>query len=454
MSHSQKVRVAPCTVLIVDDERNIRNTLSMCLEAMGCHVLTASNGDEAIQHAQKSLVDVAFLDLRLAHEDGLQLLPRLLAERPALQVVVVTAFATLDTAVEAMRRGAQDYLPKPFTPDQVRHVLHLLQERSSLRRRVTELEDELQRTVPNVEMQVRSRSARMQHVLGVLERAAPSDACIMLKGESGTGKSLLARVVHEKSARATRPFVTVNCPTLTEDLLASELFGHARGSFTGALKDQPGRVESADGGTLFLDEIGELPGSLQAKLLRFVQDKEFERVGENRTRRADVRVLAATNRNLEADVRSGRFREDLYYRLNVVEVTVPALRERQEDVEDLARGFVAFFAAAAKKKVPTLDPAALDMLLNHAWPGNIRELRNAIERAVVLLQGSVIGPLDLPERMVGSAGAPPAVGGNHTLEKLQEAHIKAVVDRSATLEEAARTLGIDASTLWRRRKKQ
>jgi NtrC-family two-component system response regulator AlgB len=318
MSHSQKVRVASCTVLIVDDERNIRNTLSMCLEAMGCHVLTASNGDEAIHHAQKSLLDVAFLDLRLAHEDGLQLLPRLLAERPALQVVVVTAFATLDTAVEAMRRGAQDYLPKPFTPDQVRHVLHLLQERSSLRRRVTELEDELQRTVPNVEMQVRSRSARMQHVLGVLERAAPSDACIMLKGESGTGKSLLARVVHEKSARATRPFVTVNCPTLTEDLLASELFGHARGSFTGALKDQPGRVESADGGTLFLDEIGELPGSLQAKLLRFVQDKEFERVGENRTRRADVRVLAATNRNLEADVRSGRFREDLYYRLNVV----------------------------------------------------------------------------------------------------------------------------------------
>jgi NtrC-family two-component system response regulator AlgB len=259
--------------------------------------------------------------------------------------------------------------------------------------------------------------------------------------------------MHEESKRRERPFVVVNCPTLSEELLASELFGHAKGAFTGAVRDQPGRVESAQGGTLFLDEIGEMPANLQAKLLRFLQDKQFERVGETRTRQADVRVAAATNRDLDSGVKTGAFREDLLYRLNVIEIKVPALRERPEDILPLARHFLQFFARALGRPVPELSPAAEQTLAGYAWPGNVRELRNAVERALILWPSPHLEPQAFPERIAGSKQPQPSVGGNFTLEAIERTHIQAVLARSASLDTAAASLGIDSSTLWRKRKR-
>jgi two-component system, NtrC family, response regulator AlgB len=281
---------------------------------------------------------------------------------------------------------------------------------------------------------------------------------VLLRGESGTGKGVLARAIHAMSPRSVGPFVTVNCPTLTEDLLTSELFGHARGAFTGATKDQPGRVEMAEGGTLFLDEIAELSPGLQAKLLRFVQEKEFERLGENRTRRANVRVIAATNRDLRADVASGHFREDLLYRLNVIELHLPPLRERREDILPLARGFLAFFARASKRPVPELSPRAEQALIHAAWPGNVRELRNTIERALILWPAPTLEPESFG---MGLPVAPPqglepgaiAVGSDVPLEALEREHIQRVLARTGSVEEAAHILQVDASTLYRKRKK-
>ncbi len=277
---------------------------------------------------------------------------------------------------------------------------------------------------------------------------------MLLRGESGTGKGVLARALHARSARAGRPFVVVNCPTLSADLVASELFGHTRGAFTGAVRDNPGRVEYADGGTLFLDEIAEIPPPLQAKLLRFVQDREFERVGEARTRKADVRVVAATNRPLEAEVAAGRFREDLFYRLNVVDVRVPALRERPEDILPLARRFAAFFARSAKRPTPDLSPEAQAALTAYTWPGNVRELRNTVEHAVMLWPAPTIEPHAFPERIASRTTSPaPQVGGDCTVDDLEREHILRVLMRQATLDEAAAILGMDVSTLWRKRKK-
>jgi NtrC-family two-component system response regulator AlgB len=293
----------------------------------------------------------------------------------------------------------------------------------------------------------------MRSVLEVVSRAAKADVSVLFRGQSGTGKGVLARAMHLESQRRDRPFVTVNCPTLTEELLASELFGHAKGAFTGAIRDQPGRVEVAEGGTLFLDEIGDLPASLQAKLLRFLQEKHFERVGEARTRKADVRVVAATNRDLEIDVQSGRFREDLLFRLNVIEVRVPSLRERPEDIVPMARRFLSFFAKSLGRAVATLSPTAEKILTNYDWPGNVRELRNAIERAMILWPSTVVEPQAFPERIAGTKERGPHVGGKFTLDELERAHISAIVSQSKTMDEAAAMLGIDDSTLWRKRKK-
>jgi NtrC-family two-component system response regulator AlgB len=448
-------RAEPATralhVLVVDDEKNIRTTLTVCLEEAGCAVSAVGTGSAAREAVERAAFDLAFLDLRLGTDSGLDLLPALLAARPGLDVVVITAYATFDTAVEAMRRGAVDYLPKPFTPAQIRHVVEQVERRRAMKRRVAELESTLAGEVP--ELDPSTDSPRMRATLDVIERAAAAGAPVLLRGPSGTGKSVLARALHLRSPRRDRPFVTVNCPTLAGDLLASELFGHARGAFTGAVRDQPGRVEAAEGGTLFLDEIGEISPGLQAKLLRFLQDKEFERVGENRTRRADVRVVAATNRDLEKDVADGRFREDLLFRLNVIEVAVPALRERPEDILRMARGFLAFFARAAGRRPLELSPEAESALLAHDWPGNVRELRNAMERAAILWPAQVLTPEGLPERIAARAAHRPLLGGDVTLDDIEREHILQVIGRAPTLEDAARILGIDASTLWRKRKK-
>jgi NtrC-family two-component system response regulator AlgB len=439
-------------VLVVDDERNIRATLAVCLEGHGCRVRSAGSAEEALAALHDEVFEVAFLDLRLGDGSGLDLLPRMLAERPGLAVIVITAYATFETAVQAIRQGAVNYLPKPFTPDQIRMAVDQAARSRALEARVSRLEAALKEAMPEIALE--TQSPAMREALELVTRAARSDAPVLLRGESGTGKGMLARLLHDQSERREHPFVLVNCPTLSGELLASELFGHARGAFTGAVRDQPGRVEAADGGTLFLDEIGEIAPALQAKLLRFLQDREFERLGETRTRHADVRIVAATNRDLEADVAAGRFREDLLYRLAVVEITVPPLRERPGDVRPLAEHFLRFFAAGAGRPGLHFSEQALRALEAHAWPGNVRELRNAVERAVVLATSDELGPETLPARVVG---APPreaaAEAACLTLDELERRHIERVLATAPSLDEAARTLGIDASTLWRKRKR-
>jgi two-component system, NtrC family, response regulator AlgB len=450
-SEAEPVAPSPMRVLVVDDERNIRNTLRICLEGFGCVVREATTPEAALAALAQGPADLAFVDLRLGTASGLELVPRMLAESPNLDIVLITAYATFDTAVEAVKRGARDYLPKPFTPAQIRHVVDRARTHRELSSRLGDLEGLLAQTAPEATLE--TASPAMHAAIGLLERAAGSDAAVLLRGESGTGKGVLARALHSMSPRRRRPFVTVNCPTLSEQLLASELFGHVRGAFTGAVRDQPGRVEQAEGGTLFLDEVAEMSPGLQAQLLRFLQDKQFERLGEGRTRRADVRVVAATNRDLEKDVAEGRFREDLLYRLNVVEVKLPALRERREDLLPLARRFVAFFARAAKRPVPELSPSTEQMLLAYGWPGNVRELRNAIERALIVWPANVLEPQSFPERIAAAGGSAVTLGGPYTLEEIEREHILRVLASAPTLDEAARILGIDASTLWRKRKK-
>jgi NtrC-family two-component system response regulator AlgB len=440
-------------VLIVDDEPTIRQTLRLALEAAGHTVSEARSRGEALRVVERSPCDAALIDLKLGSESGLELLEPLLGQLPGLAIVVITAHASVDTAVEAMRRGAFDYLPKPFTPAQVRAVLERAARLKGLRDRVAELEDQVRSEVPEVELQ--GRDPQVRRILELGRRIAATDAAVLLRGESGTGKGVIARALHAWSGRSHGPFVTVSCPSLSADLLESDLFGHIRGAFTGAIRDAPGKVAAAEGGALFLDEVGDLPPPLQPKLLRFLQDRKYERVGDVTTRSANVRLIAATSRDLEAAAAAGQFREDLLYRLNVVELTLPPLRDRS-DLLELADHFLEFFARRLSRRLSGFTPEARAALTAHLWPGNLREFRNAIERAVMLADGPEIGLCDLPERMVHAA-VPPAdhsieVGGRVSLERLEIEHIRRILAATASRDEAARILGIDPSTLYRKRK--
>jgi NtrC-family two-component system response regulator AlgB len=438
-------------ILLIDDEASLRRTMRTALETMGHQVREARDQTQALELLGHHLFDLAFLDLRLAREQGLDLLPELLQLAPGLDVVIMTAYATIETAVEAMRRGAFDYLPKPFTPDQLRMVLGRVVQVRRLQSHVEELEEQVRSVVPETDL--RTEEPIMQQALEVAFKASASEATILLRGESGTGKGVLARTIHARSPRAAAAFVTVQCPSLSAELLESELFGHVRGAFTGAVRDTLGKVAAADGGTLFLDEVADLPPPLQPKLLRLLQEKRFERVGETRTRACNVRIVAATNRNLEAETAAGRFREDLLYRLNVIEVTLPPLRQRRRDLLPLAEHLLHFFARQTGKSISTFTQEARDAMMRYSWPGNLRELRNAIERAVILAADSMIGLADLPGQ-VGSPTQPGVgIGAAVTLDQLEAEHIRRILATRATMEEAARVLGIDASTLYRKRKR-
>ena len=436
-------------MLVVDDKRSDREALGAALKMLGCRVDSAENREGALGRARGEPYDLAFVDLMLGEESGVDLVPALLHANPNLQIIVVTAFASIETAVSAVKAGAAEYVQKPVDPALIRAVV----ERSSDERRMAANMSAFERSGNAGTLVMSSRTPAMQHAIAMIHRAANADVAVLLRGESGTGKGALAEALHRQSERAKEPFVTVNCPALTDELLTSELFGHVKGSFTGAVRDQEGKVEVADGGTLFLDELGDLSPTIQAKLLRFLQEKTYERVGDQRTRLADVRIVAATNRDLETAVKEGRFREDLLYRLNVVELTLPSLRERPDDLMDLAHHFLALFSAAAARPLMEFSPAAQRLLLAHSWPGNIRELRNEIQRVTILWPSRTVEPEAFSTRLCAQVNGGPRVGGTHSLEEIENEHIRQVLAKVDTFEEAAQVLGIEPSTLWRKRRK-
>jgi two-component system, NtrC family, response regulator AlgB len=453
------------SALIVDDDPGVRQSMRLCLEADNARVMGVATSTGALEAVDRGYFDVVFLDLWLQSESGLTVLPEIIRRQPGIGVVVITAFASFETAVEAMRLGAVDYLPKPFTPEQVRHAARRVVAASVLRRQISELQERLDESEGEATFDTRSPafSAFLQTVL----RAAASDSVVLLRGESGTGKTVLARWIRQQSKRANRPFVTVHCPMLSSELMSSTLFGHKRGAFTGAVSDAVGKVEAAEGGTLFLDEVADLTPDAQARLLRFLHDRRYERLGESVERKADVRLIAASNRSLEDEVKARRFREDLFFRLNVIALTVPPLRERREDILPLASHYLRFFERRQGRSHLFFSPRCEEEIANYRWPGNLRELRNAVERAVILSPASVLELQDLglqtkvtgefeqvPPGPAGSSnGSPPVLGQDFSIEEVEREHVAQVVTRVASFEAAAQILGIDPTTLQRKRKR-
>jgi two-component system, NtrC family, response regulator AlgB len=436
-------------LLIVDDEKNIRGTLTTFFEGRGYEVNTADGGQQALAlFRQKDAFDLVLTDYRMAEMNGYELLKHIKDRDPEALVILMTAYATVENAVTAMRAGAYDYLTKPFSLDQVEHAVERALETRRLRSEVHGLRDTLEER-PFLE----SRSPVMQRLLHDAERIAASEASILLSGESGTGKNVLARQVHRWSPRREKPFVVINCTTLSEELLESELFGHLKGSFTGAIKDKPGRLEGSNGGTIFLDEIADLGPALQAKFLRFVQEQSFERVGGENTIHVDARIIAASNRDLAAEVTAHHFREDLFYRLNVIALRVPPLRERTEDILLLADRLLSDAAIRNRRGRLYFSPEAHAAIFSYSWPGNVRELRNAVERAVVLSQGDSIGAECLPDTLFQPRAQEPVSASPSNLEDLERQQIARALAESPTLQDAAEALGINATTLWRKRKR-
>jgi two-component system response regulator AtoC len=402
-------RTVTSRILVVDDDDALRESLELFLAAEGCDVVAAADGASALAQLERAPFDAVLCDVRMPGQDGFDLLPQLLRIAPGLTVILMSAYGARELAIEALKRGAYDYLAKPFPPSEALLAIRKAQERERLRRANELLLRDLERAVG--ERPIVAASANMMAVLELVERAAEFKTTVLLTGESGTGKEVLARALHAQSARRQQAFVAVNCGAIPEALLESELFGHAKGAFTGADRARRGLVLEADGGTLFLDEIGELPLALQVKLLRVLQEEEVRPVGESKSRSVDVRVIAATARDLAREVAQGRFREDLFYRLDVVRVSVPPLRERREDIPLLVDHFLASFRASLGKNVRSVAADALAKLVAYAWPGNVRELENVIERAVILADEERITLRELPENVRG--GAPPAAPQRH-----------------------------------------
>jgi len=442
-------RVPNLNILIVDDEANIRRTMAMCLESEGHAVTGVDSGLAAIEATDRRVYDLIFLDLRLENENGLDFIPRLLAAAPSARIVVVTAYASIESAVAAIRSGAFDFLAKPFDPEQIRLIARQVGAFRRLEHEVTELRSDLDRVHPEQDFQ--TACPAMQRAVEMARQVAAAEATVLLNGESGTGKTVLARAIHRWSPRAGKPFAVVSCASLNPELLESELFGHIKGAFTGAVRDNPGRIAACEGGTLLLDEVGDLPPPIQPKLLRFLQDREYERVGQSITRHADVRIIAATGADLKQAVANERFREDLYYRLNVIPICLPPLRERREDVSTMADRLLAVLNQANRKHVEGFTADARATLQDYRWPGNIRELRNVVERAVILCRGARIGTEHLPEELVGPRQLV-RLGDPVPLSTIEEQHIRRILASALSLQAAAEILDVDPATLWRRRK--
>ena len=442
------------SILVVDNEHSVRMTLAMLLKGQGHQVLEAADGRVAIDKLREEPVSLIITDLKMAEVSGLDVLREAKVLRPEAGVILLTGHGTIESAVEAMRLGAFDYVTKPFESSELLHRVQnalnhhqLVNEVRLLRQQIRE-----QRGFGTLV----GRSPQMVRVAEMISRVAPTDTTILIEGESGTGKELVARAIHAESPRADRPFVAINCGALPETLLESEMFGHVRGAFTGATATKKGLFEEADRGTLFLDEIGDTSTAIQIKLLRVLQEREIRRVGSNAPIKIDVRVLAASHRSLEALVKEGRFREDLLYRLNVVTIPVPSLRERREDIPLLAAHFLEGVVKRLGKPVPTLSQEAMTLLLEYPWPGNVRQLENAIERAVLLATRETIFPGDFPPSLLrnGSAGEPGAPPPKLLrLEDMEREHILSTLDDLGWNQaRAAEALGIARNTLWRKLK--
>lgn len=441
-------------ILAIDDDCALLDTYAAIIESQGMRLTPATTLAEGLRLAATRPFDVCLLDRNIGYDLGTDALPELKSQAPSLRIIMATAHRDTDAALEALRLGVDDYLVKPFSPEQLRIALARQVEARRLARKLDVLEREAGQRNPR---ELASESPAMQQALALARQVARTSANVLLLGESGTGKNVFARAIHGWSPRAEHGFVPVNCPSLSAELLENELFGHRKGAYTGAQESSEGRVAQAEGGTLFLDEIGDFPLALQPKLLRFIQDKEYERVGDPQSRQANVRLVTATHRDLPAMSEAGEFRLDLYYRLNVVAITLPPLRERREDVLALAQGFLARYGGEYGCPARSFEPAAERALLDYHWPGNVRELQNVIERAVILCRETQI-PTSLLSLQSGAgstlaaSAAAPQIGADITLDALERRHVEAVLARAATLDEAARTLGIDSSTLYRKRK--
>jgi two-component system, NtrC family, response regulator AlgB len=439
-------------VLIVDDDKHILRTLQILLEEDGHEVHAAASAEDALSMLTREPVDIALVDLQLPGMSGADLLRELRDHYRNIESVIITAHGSVATAVEVMKEGAFDYLSKPFTPEQVRHRVEQIERVRRLEVEVAGLRQRIE-SAPG-QREFLTSNAQMLHLLEIVRGVASSDVTVLIAGESGTGKTMLARILHETSSRSQGPFVPVDCSTFQESLLESELFGHKRGSFTGAANDKPGKVEAASGGTLFLDEVGEVPLHLQGKLLRLVDDKVFERIGETAARSVDARIVAATNRDLEQMVSQGEFRQDLFFRLSVVDLTLPALRHRPEDILPLARRFMTEFSQTHQKRVTGWDVEVEAALIGYSWPGNVRELSHALQRAVLMAPGRMLRTSHFPDRILAPSSARPLAANEITsLGLIEEREIRRALTLNLSLEETAAKLGIAPATLWRKRKK-
>ena len=441
-------------ILLVDDEKSNRATLSLLLKKEGYKIQESPNGPDAIEKMKETVFDLVITDLKMKPMDGLEVLKEVKAINPVTEVVVLTGYGTVESGVEAMKLGAYDYLQKPPDLDELRIIVNNALEKKELVTKVERLKDHLKEkySFENIV----GKSNEMMNVFSMVFKVAPSDSTVLIYGESGTGKELIARAIHMNSRRKNRNFVTINCGALPENIQESELFGHVRGAFTGAIRDKRGLFQEANGGTLFLDEVGETAPSTQVKLLRFLQDGEIRRVGENEPINVDVRLLAATNQDLEKSMEEGRFREDLYYRLNVIPIYMPPLRRRRDDIPLLINHFIEKYTSNSKKKVESISPEALKILTGYDWPGNVRELENVIERGVILTSRNVIEPDDLPASLTQNRRPGPAADGpleDAPLDKVEQQHILHTLEKYGwNQKKASEVLGVSTTTLWRKLK--